>query len=428
MKGKKQISALTAAERGKLVTIIACMSAGGDFVPPMMIFPRKNWTNLLMKGGPPGALGRCHISGWVQSYLFTEWFDHFIQYTRPSEESPVMLILDGHFSHTRNLDVIVKAKENHVTLVCLPPHTTHKLQPLDRTFMGPLKTYYSEEIRQQMRNGGMTMYNIAELFAKAYLRVQTGLIATSGFRCTGIYPLDRNVFSNDEFLEEEANEDQPLVEYDDSLDDMVKPVEDHSNQENQEDEDDLENGIRENQQESVNPSVAHFDPGEGTSSRMITPTKISPIPVIRKKVSNRGRKGLPATILSSSPYKKSLEESIEKKNQQLLKSMSQKRGADAKGKKTAINQKKKKVQKVVISDSEDEENDHLTISSGVSNLEEQIVGEEGPKDVECVFCLEKWSSSKSREKWVKCSMCLGWAHVLCSSDSNKEVYICDFCV
>ncbi|KAJ8891633.1 hypothetical protein PR048_004161 [Dryococelus australis] len=29
----------------------------------------------------------------------------------------------------------------------LPPHCTHKMQPLDKTFMGPLKMYYIEEIR-----------------------------------------------------------------------------------------------------------------------------------------------------------------------------------------------------------------------------------------------------------------------------------------
>ncbi|ESO05782.1 hypothetical protein HELRODRAFT_171453 [Helobdella robusta] len=151
MKGKKQIGALTAAERGRLVTIIACMSAGGNFVPPMMFFPRTNWTDLLMKRAPPGAIGRCHPSGWVQSHLFTEWFSHFIDHTNPTSESPVLLVLDGLYSHTRNLDVIIKAKENHVTIICLPSHTTHKLQPLDRTFMGPLKTYYSEEVRQAFR-------------------------------------------------------------------------------------------------------------------------------------------------------------------------------------------------------------------------------------------------------------------------------------
>lgn len=39
------------------------------------------------------------------------------------------------------------ARENHVTILCLPPHSTYKLQPLDKSFIGPLKVYYSEEIR-----------------------------------------------------------------------------------------------------------------------------------------------------------------------------------------------------------------------------------------------------------------------------------------
>lgn len=117
MKGKKQIGALTAVERGSLITIIVCMSAGGNFIPPMIIFPRTNWTDRLMKRGPPGAIGKCYPSGWVQSYIFTEWFSHFIEHTKPTSESPVLLILDGHFSHTRNLDVILKAKDNYVTIL-----------------------------------------------------------------------------------------------------------------------------------------------------------------------------------------------------------------------------------------------------------------------------------------------------------------------
>ena len=106
MKEKKQIGAFTAAERGKLVTIVMCIGAGGNYVPPMLIFPRKTWSPRFMKRAPPGSLGRCHPSGWIQSHLFTEWVVHFIHHTRPSAESPIMLILDGHYSHTRNMEVI----------------------------------------------------------------------------------------------------------------------------------------------------------------------------------------------------------------------------------------------------------------------------------------------------------------------------------
>lgn len=150
LKGKRQVGALSSAERGSLVTVVCCMSAGGSFIPPLMIFPRKNMSETLMKGAPPGSIGRCHPSGWIQSNLFTDWFRHFISNVKPTAESPVMLILDGHNTHTKNIDIVDLARNNHVTILSLPPHTSHKIQPLDKTFMGSLKHHYSENIRKRM--------------------------------------------------------------------------------------------------------------------------------------------------------------------------------------------------------------------------------------------------------------------------------------
>ena len=46
LKGKKQIGSLISAERDSLLTIIPCMSAGVNFVPPLMIF---KWKNIIEK-------------------------------------------------------------------------------------------------------------------------------------------------------------------------------------------------------------------------------------------------------------------------------------------------------------------------------------------------------------------------------------------
>lgn len=53
------------------------------------------------------------------------------------------LLLDGHFDHTQNIDVIDMAETNHVTIMSQPLHYSLKFQPLDKTFMGPLKVYYN---------------------------------------------------------------------------------------------------------------------------------------------------------------------------------------------------------------------------------------------------------------------------------------------
>ncbi|CAD6233971.1 GSCOCG00012344001-RA-CDS, partial [Cotesia congregata] len=52
----------------------------------------------------------------------------------------------------KNIQVIDYARKNHVIILCLPPHTTHRLQPLDVAVMKPLSNYYSTEIKKWLRS------------------------------------------------------------------------------------------------------------------------------------------------------------------------------------------------------------------------------------------------------------------------------------
>jgi hypothetical protein len=139
LKGKRQIPSLQSAERGSLVTVVTCMS---QFDPSFLryLYFQEKMLKKLMSDSPPGS--SLDSSGWIQSEIFSQWFLHFIKHTKPTKEDPVILVLDGHYSHTRNLRVITLARENHVDITCLPPHSSHKMQPLDTAFMGPLKTFY----------------------------------------------------------------------------------------------------------------------------------------------------------------------------------------------------------------------------------------------------------------------------------------------
>lgn len=103
---KKQVGLLTSAERGQLVTVVCCFGADGSYIPPIFVLPRKMMKPEFMLNAPRGSSAYFNKSGWIQKDISTGWFKKFIKFSRASVDNPVLLLLDGHASHTKNLDII----------------------------------------------------------------------------------------------------------------------------------------------------------------------------------------------------------------------------------------------------------------------------------------------------------------------------------
>ena len=128
--------------------------------------------------------------------LFLSWIKHFKKHVNSSQENKVLLLLDGHSSH-KQLEVLNYAKEHGIVMLAFPPHCTHRLQPLDVAFFGPLKTYYNQAITKWLMNNPgrvVTQFQIANLFSEAYGKAATVSNALSGFLSTGISPFNRDIF------------------------------------------------------------------------------------------------------------------------------------------------------------------------------------------------------------------------------------------
>ncbi|ELT93700.1 hypothetical protein CAPTEDRAFT_207955 [Capitella teleta] len=126
----------------------------GNSIPPLLVFPRVNFKEHMLHGSPAGTVGVAKPSGWITKDLFLHWMDHFIQHASSSKENPTLLLLDNHESHC-SIASIDKARDAGITLLSFPPHCSHKLQPLDRTVYGPLKTFYNAACDSWMlRNPG----------------------------------------------------------------------------------------------------------------------------------------------------------------------------------------------------------------------------------------------------------------------------------
>ena len=80
------------------VTIVACVSAAGFCMPPMVIWDCKTLAPELRHGEVDGTMYGLSGKGWMDMELFGLWFrNHFLRYA-PSLR-PLLLLLDGHSSH-----------------------------------------------------------------------------------------------------------------------------------------------------------------------------------------------------------------------------------------------------------------------------------------------------------------------------------------
>ena len=188
------------------------VSALGNSMPPLLIFPRVHFKrDIFLNGAPPGTVGAAYPSGWMTSDNFLVFLKHFVHHSNASKAAPVILLCDNHESHI-SIEGLDYASENGVHMLSFPPHCSHKMQPLDRTVYGPFKKYYNTACDNWMYNNPgktMTIYDIAAMVGIAFPKAMTPSNIQAGFRVSGIVPVNVNIFTDEEFMPSDRT-DRPL--------------------------------------------------------------------------------------------------------------------------------------------------------------------------------------------------------------------------
>lgn len=392
IKGTKQVGSVTSGERGLNVTMISCVNAIGNSVPPMLIFPRVNFKQHMLIGAPNGAIGGANPSGWSTERLFLDFLEHFIGHVKPTTDKPVLLILDNHETHI-SIESLDLAKENGVVMLTFPPHTSHKLQPLDRTVFGPYKTYYNSAMSGWMlSNPGRPnqIYDVAGLIGSAYNKAFTKENIEKGFKVTGIFPFERNIFTDDEFLSSYVT-DRELVQKNTDV-----TVSEKTQEPTNENVLDLPTPNSYVNASIVPPSLSNCDLQIASTSNqtpeIITPEMIRPFPkaAARKKTTRRRQPGK-TRILTDTPEKKMIEE--QKKNKNKRGSVLPKQLYPDRNKNKRNQRRKKNKAKIIdISSSEDEQmtllSDEEDYDMSMEELLQGVLGDEMDialqDNIECV--------------------------------------------
>jgi hypothetical protein len=177
------------------VTAIETINAAGWVLPPMVIFAgkthRTNWfenTDL-----PLDWMIGVSENGWTNDQLGFEWLQSVFEPNTKDRTKGVyrLLILDGHNSHlTPRFDQF--CTEHKIVPLCMPPHSSHILQPLDVGCFSVLKRSYGHQIENFMRLGIDHIDKSDFLISYKQARTETYKDETirNGFKATGLVPYD----------------------------------------------------------------------------------------------------------------------------------------------------------------------------------------------------------------------------------------------
>lgn len=72
-KGKRSVVSITNTERGENVTVVACCSATGQYLPPYVIMKAKRRKEQFADDLPPGSKLSMSDSGYINTELFLDW-------------------------------------------------------------------------------------------------------------------------------------------------------------------------------------------------------------------------------------------------------------------------------------------------------------------------------------------------------------------
>ncbi|CAG8971612.1 hypothetical protein HYALB_00008005 [Hymenoscyphus albidus] len=175
-------------------TVIQGVGSYGFVVPPYIILAGKNHLSSWYENSqlPRDWVIAVTTNGWTTNERALDWIFHFDRHTKLRTKGiHRLLVLDGHESH-HSVDFELFCKSNNIITLCMPAHSSHRLQPLDVGCFRALKRSYGAELEKLMRLH-ITYVSKEDFLSTFYTAFRTTMTESNirgGFRGSGLVPYD----------------------------------------------------------------------------------------------------------------------------------------------------------------------------------------------------------------------------------------------
>ena len=196
-------------EAPKHITAMCCHSAGGASVPPFILLSQLSKLPPDLSGldinSPDVAWFGSSERGYMTertfyawSVMFASWLTGYRATVLPDslKTANILLVMDGCLAHGAPEAIRLLAKHN-VTVLILPAHTSHLLQPFDVVLAAPLKAsfrHFVSDEKAKLKHASMTRAAktrsiLTRAFIRAWRTVATPEACARSFEAVGIFPL-----------------------------------------------------------------------------------------------------------------------------------------------------------------------------------------------------------------------------------------------
>jgi hypothetical protein len=182
------------------ITLVATICADGSSLPPALIYKastgdlQDSWLQNYDPSEHPCWFASSP-NGWTNDELGVSWLQSLFnkETAAKAKRDWRLLIVDAHGSHL-TLRFLNICQSHRILLAVYPPHSTHRLQPLDVSLFRPLAAYYSQSIDDFTRlSQGLATITKRDFFENFYPSFDSAFAEAniaSGWRKTGIEPFE----------------------------------------------------------------------------------------------------------------------------------------------------------------------------------------------------------------------------------------------